>query len=109
MEKIKYNLDFAKSDGVQIPIQLQLLENNDFFKNFLKLTLLAMPSKFLIKNHLDCSGLLNTLERSEYTQVCLFERLVVDSPSISTSKTVTSDTQSLINQTSNIRASQVKK
>ena len=32
----KYNLHSAKSDGVQIPIQLQLSEDNEFLKNLLE-------------------------------------------------------------------------
>ena len=49
---------------------------------------------------LDCSDLLNTSESDDAsTQACSFDRLMVDSPSTSTSKTTTPDAQSLINQT----------
>ena len=36
MERKKYNLRSAKSDGVQTPIQLQLSEDNKFLKNLLE-------------------------------------------------------------------------
>ena len=36
MEKKKYNLRSAKSEGVQIPIQLQLSEDNEFLMNLLE-------------------------------------------------------------------------
>ena len=35
MERKKYNLPSAKSDGVETLIQLQLLDDNEFLKNFL--------------------------------------------------------------------------
>ena len=36
MERKKYNLRFAKSDGVQTPIQLQPLDYHKFLKNLLE-------------------------------------------------------------------------
>ena len=36
MKRKKYNLRSAKGEGVQIPIQLQLLEDNEFLKNLLE-------------------------------------------------------------------------
>ena len=94
----------AKSDGVQIPIQLQLSEDNKFFKNLLEANSPGHAQQASDLNSsnsdLDSSGLLNTSESDDAsTQARSFDRLVVDSPSTSTSKTTTSDTQSLINQT----------
>ena len=94
----------AKGYGVQIPIQLQLSEDNQFLKNLLEVNSPGHAEQASDQNSsssdLDCSGLLNTSESDNVsTQVCSFDRLVVDSPNTSTSKTMTSDTQSLINQT----------
>ena len=48
---------------------------------------------------LDCSGLVDTDSNDASTQPSSFDRLAVDSPSTSVSKTTTSDTQALINET----------
>ena len=100
----KYNLRSAKSDGVQIPIQLQLSEDSKFLKNLLEVNSPGHAQQASDLNSstsdLDCSGLLNTSEISNAsTEPRSFDRLVVDSPSTSTSKPPTSDTQALINQT----------
>ena len=94
----------AKSDGVQIPIERQLSEDNKFLKNLLEVHSPGHAQHVSDLNSsnsdLDCSDLLNTSESDNAsTQACSFYRLVVDSPSTSTSKTTTSDTQALINQT----------
>ena len=99
MEKKKYNLCSAKSDGVQIPIQLQLSEDNKFL-NLLEVNSPGHAQQASDLNSfnrdLDCSGLLNTSESDNAsTQPRSFDRLAVDSPSTSTSKTTPSDTQAL--------------
>ena len=103
MERKKYNLHSAKSDGEEIPIQLQLLEDDKFLKNLLEVNSPGHAQQASDLNSfnsdLDCSGLLNMSESDDASgQPCSFHRLVVDSPSTSASKTMTSDTQALINQ-----------
>ena len=73
MGRKKYNLRSAKSDGVQTPILWQLSDDNKFLKNLLES---------------DNAG----------AQPRSFDRLVVGSPSTSATKNMTSDTQTLINQ-----------
>ena len=69
MEKRNYDLHSAKSDGVQIPIQLQLSENNAFLKNLLEINSPGHAQQDSEKNssssYLDCSGLLNTSENDD--------------------------------------------
>ena len=94
----------VKSDGVQTPIQLQLSEDNEFLKNLLEVNSLGHAQQASDQNSsssdLDCSGLMYTSESEDAsTQAHSFDRLMVDSPSTSTSKTSTPDTQVLINQT----------
>ena len=104
MEKKKYNLHSAKSDGVQAPIQWELLEDNEFLKNLLEVNSSGHAQQASDQNssssNLDCSGLLDNSESDDAsTQARSFDRLVVDSPNTSTSKNSTLDTQALINQT----------
>ena len=104
MERKKYNLLSSKSDGVQTPIQLQLSEDNEFLKNLLEMNSPGHAQQASDLNSsisdLDCSGLVDTSESDNASaQLCSFDRLIVDSPSTSASKTTTSDTKALINQT----------
>ena len=97
MEMKKYFLRSAKSESVQIPIQLQLSEDNDFLKNLLEVNFLGHAQQTSDQNssgsELECRGLMNTLASDDTsTQVRTFDRLV------KVSKITTSDTQSLINQ-----------
>ena len=66
MEKKKYNLLSAKSDGVPTPIQLQSSEDQKFLKNMLEVNSLGHAQQTLDLNpshsDLDCSVLLNSLE-----------------------------------------------
>ena len=104
MEREKYNLRSAKSDGVQTPIQLQLLEDYKFLKNLLEVNSPGHTQQASDLNSsnsdLDCSGLLNSLESDNASiPPRSFDRLVVDGPSTSASNATNSDTQALINQT----------
>ena len=66
MERKKYNLHSAKSDCVQIPIQLQLSDDNDFLKNLLEFNFPGHAQQASDQNSvssdIDCSGLLNMPE-----------------------------------------------
>ena len=98
MERKKYNLCSARSDGVQTPIQLQFSEDNEHLKNLLEVN--EVSDQNSSSSDLNCSGLMKTSESDNAsTQACSFDRLVVDSSSTCTSKTLTLDTQALINQT----------
>ena len=92
----------AKSEAVQILIQLQLSEDNKFLKNLLEVNSPGHVHKASDLNSsnsdLDCSGLLNTLESNDASTQRSFHRLIVESPSTSTSKSTTSDTQAVVNQ-----------
>ena len=68
MERKKYNLHSAKSDSVQIPIQLQLSEDNEFLKNLPEVNSPGHAQQASDLNsfnsELDCSDLFNTSESS---------------------------------------------
>ena len=103
MERKKYNVRSAKSDGVQAPIQLQLSEDNEFLKNLLEMKSSGHTQQDSDPNSsitdLDCSGLVDTSDRDdENAQPRSFDRLIVDSASTSASKTMTSDMQAFIYQ-----------
>ena len=104
MERKKYNLHSAKSDGVQTPIQLQSSGDHEFLKNLLEVNSPGHAQQASDLNSsisdLDCSVLLN-LSKSDVasTQPCLFDRLVVDGPSTYANKITHSDTQAFITQT----------
>ena len=79
-------------------------EDNAFLKNLLEVKSPGHAQQDSDPNSsisdLDCSGLVDTSENDDAgAQPRSFDRLVVDSPSTSASKTTTSDTQALINQT----------
>ena len=104
MERKKYNLRSARSEGVQMSIQLQHSEDNEFLTNLLEVNSPGYAQQASAQNSfvsdLDCSGLMESSGNHDVgTQACLFDRLVVNSPRTSTSKTVTADTQAVINQT----------
>ena len=103
MERKEYNFRSTKSDGVQTPIQLQLLEDDEFLKNLLEVNSSGHGQQASDQNSsssdLNCSALMNSESNNAGTQACSFDRLVVDSPSTSTSKISTLDTQALVNQT----------
>ena len=94
MERKKYNLRSAKSDGVQTPIQLQLSKESECLKNLREVNSPGHAQQDVDKNSSSsdfyCSALLNTSESDDAgTQMPSFDRLVVDTPSTSTSKPVT--------------------
>ena len=99
MERKKYNLHSSKSDGVQTHIQLQSSEkNSEFLRNLLEVKLFWSDLNSS-SSDVECSGPLDTDSDNVSTQPCLFDRLVVNSPSTSASNITTSDTQALINLT----------
>ena len=76
MEKNKYNL--PKSEGVQIPIQLQLSEGNKFSMNLQELNSPGHVQQSSDQNSsetdLDCSGLMETLDSDDVsTRARLFD------------------------------------
>ena len=83
MERKKYNLRSAKSDGVQTPIQLQLSKDNDFLKNLLEAHspghTQQASDQISFTRDLHCSTSMDESDDA-CTQVCSFDKLVVDSP-----------------------------
>ena len=69
MERKKYNLRSAKSDGVQTTIQQQLLGDKGFLKNLLEVNSPGQSQQVSDKNYssseVDCSGLKDTSESDD--------------------------------------------
>ena len=103
MERKKYNLCSAMSDGVRTPIQLQPSKDHKFLKELLEVSPGHAQHASDVNssdNDLDCNVLLNSLDSDDVsTKLCSFDRLAVNNPNTSASKTATLDTQALINQT----------
>ena len=103
MEKKKYNLRSFKSDGVQAPIQMHLLEDHNFLTNLLGDSP-AHAQQDTDPNSsgsdLDGSALVNSSDSDDAgIQPRSFDRLATEGPSTSANKHTTSDAQALINQT----------
>ena len=97
MEKKKYNLRSARTETVQIPIQVQLSDDNEFL-NLLGNTSVAQQDSDASSNSdsdLDLSAVVGGSEGDDMsTQGRLFDRLKAENPSTSTA---VSD-QALVNQ-----------
>ena len=97
MEKKKYNLRSARTETVQIPIQVQLSDDSEFL-NLLCNTSVAQQDSDVSSNSdsdLDLSAVVGGLDSDDVsTQGRSFDRLQAENPS--TSATVSD--QTLVNQ-----------
>ena len=69
MEKKKYNLRSAKSNSLEVPVQLQISNDNDFITNLLDSQTLAMSQQesqnSSSDSDLDCSAIVNETDSDD--------------------------------------------
>ena len=69
MEKKKYNLRSAKSNSLEVPVELQISNDNDFITNLLDSQTLAMSQQesqnSSSDSDLDCSAIVNETDSDD--------------------------------------------
>ena len=101
--KKKYNLQSGKSEGIQVPVQLQLSSDNDFIMNLLSSNTLAMAQQELQNSssdgELDCSATINRSDNDNAsTSGHSFNRLEPETSSHPTQNSDSNGVQALVNQ-----------
>ena len=102
MEKKKYNLWSAKSNSLEVPVQLQISNDNDFITNLLDSHTLAMSQQesqnSSSDSDLDCSAIVNETDSDDASNpVRAFNRFEPEASTSSAQQNNVQDVQALVN------------
>ena len=103
MEKKKYNLRSTKSDSIEVPVQLQISNDNDFVTNLLGSQILTMAQQesqnSSSDSELDCSALVNETDSDDASNpVRSFNRFEPEASTSSAQQNNSQDVQAIQNR-----------